>query len=82
MLALALLSSYFPLLTHAETSKTLPVIEQQKQVAGYYQHQAGDVQITALLDGTSFMPPTFLKIYQRASVSNIKKYYVNQNKSI
>ncbi|MEG2695899.1 MAG: MBL fold metallo-hydrolase, partial [Acinetobacter sp.] len=27
-------------------------IPQQKQVSGYYQYQAGDIQITALLDGT------------------------------
>lgn len=32
-------------------------IPQQKQVSGYYQYQAGDVQITALLDGTNFMSP-------------------------
>ena len=30
-------------------------VPQQKQVSGYYQYQAGDVQITALLDGTNFM---------------------------
>lgn len=43
MLALALLNSYFPLLSHAETNKTLPIIEQQKQVESFYQHQVGDV---------------------------------------
>jgi hypothetical protein len=29
-----------PLLTHAETTKTSPAIEQQKQAAGFYQYQA------------------------------------------
>ena len=33
-------------------------IQAQKQVAGYYQYQAGEVQITALLDGTNFMSPS------------------------
>ena len=60
LLSISFLSS-IPLLSHAETSKTLPIIEQQKQVAGYYQYQAGDVQITALLDGTNFMSPNLFK---------------------
>jgi len=55
---IALFSS-FP--SVAETTKTLPFIEQQAQVSGYYQYQAGDVQITALLDGTNFMSP---KLFQ------------------
>jgi hypothetical protein len=62
---------YFPLLSHAETSKTLPVIEQQKQVAGYYQYQAGDVQITALLDGTNFMSPNLFKDISQQQVQEI-----------
>lgn len=36
-------------------------ISLQKQVAGYYQYQAGDEQITALLDGTNFMSPSLFK---------------------
>lgn len=36
-------------------------IEAQKQVAGYYQYQADDVQITALLAGTNFMSPSLFK---------------------
>ena len=43
------------------TQATESTIPQQKQVAGYYQYQAGDVQITALLDGTNFMSP---KLFQ------------------
>lgn len=83
MLVLALLSSYFPLLTHAETSKTLPIIEQQKQVAGYYQYQADDVQITALLDGTNFMSPNLFKDISQQQVQQIlKKYYANQEKGV
>jgi hypothetical protein len=42
-------------ITTVESPKTKP------QVAGYYQYQAGDVQITALLDGTNFMSPTVFK---------------------
>ncbi|WP_336937652.1 MBL fold metallo-hydrolase [Acinetobacter modestus] len=83
IVALALLSSYFPLLSHAETSKTLPIIEQQKQVAGYYQYHAGDVQITALLDGTNFMSPSLFKDIPQQQVQEIlKKYYADQEKGI
>ncbi len=38
--------------TYQGAESTIP---QQKQVSGYYQYQAGDVQITALLDGTNFI---------------------------
>lgn len=83
IVALALLSSYFPLLSNAETSKTLPIIEQQKQVAGYYQYQAGDVQIIALLDGTNFMSPNLFKDIPQQQVHEIlKKYYADQEKGI
>lgn len=83
IIALALLSSYFPLLSNAETSKTLPIIEQQKQVSGYYQYQAGDVQITALLDGTNFMSPSLFKDISPQQVQEIlKKYYADQKKGI
>ncbi|WP_088459358.1 MBL fold metallo-hydrolase [Acinetobacter soli] len=75
--------SIFPLLSHAETSKTLPIIEQQKQVAGYYQYQAGNVQITALLDGTNFMSPTLFKDIPQQQVHDIlKKYYADQEKGV
>lgn len=44
-----LLFGLFPLTSQAEVTKTLPIIEQQAQVAGFYQHQLGNTQITALL---------------------------------
>ena len=82
LLSASFLSS-FPLPTHAETSKTLPVIEQQKQVAGFYQHQVGDVQITALLDGTNFMSPSLFKDIPQQQVHEIlKKYYADQEKGV
>ena len=82
LLSVSFLSS-LSLLTHAETSKTLPVIEQQKQVDGYYQYQAGDVQITALLDGTNFMSPSLFKDIPQQQVQEIlKKYYADQEKGI
>ncbi|HIQ33195.1 MAG TPA: MBL fold metallo-hydrolase [Acinetobacter venetianus] len=67
----------------AETSKTLPILEQQKQVAGYYQYHAGDIQITALLDGTNFMSPSLFKDIPQQQVQEIlKKYYADQEKGI
>jgi len=82
LLSVSFLSS-LPLLTHAETSKSLPVIEQQEQVAGYYQYQAGDVQITALLDGTNFMSPSLFKDITQQQVQQIlKKYYADQDKGV
>lgn len=71
-----------PLLAQAQTS-TPDMIQQQKQVAGYYQYQAGNVQITALLDGTNFMSPTVYKgISQQQLQDVLKKYYANQEKGI
>ncbi|MDH1691381.1 MBL fold metallo-hydrolase [Acinetobacter junii] len=82
LLSVSFLSS-LSLLTHAETSKTLPVIEQQKQVDGYYQYQAGDIQITALLDGTNFMSPSLFKDIPQQQVHEIlKKYYADQEKGV
>ncbi|ERS02445.1 hydrolase [Acinetobacter sp. COS3] len=82
LLSVPFLSS-FPLLSHAETSKTLPIIEQQKQVAGYYQYQVGDVKITALLDGTNFMSPSLFKDIPQQQVHEIlKKYYADQDKGV
>ncbi|WP_151980026.1 MBL fold metallo-hydrolase [Acinetobacter guerrae] len=75
--------AYLPLLTHAETTKTSSAIEQQKQVAGFYQYQAGNVQITALLDGTNFMSPTLFKDIPQKQVHEIlKKYYADQEKGV
>lgn len=75
--------AYLPLLTHAETTKTSPAIEQQKQAAGFYQYQSGDTQITALLDGTNFMSPTLFKDIPQKQVHEIlKKYYADQEKGV
>ena len=57
-------------ITPVEPTKTNP------QVAGYYQYQADDVQITALLDGTNFMSPSLFKDIPQQQVHEIlKKYY-------
>ncbi|HRB84210.1 MAG TPA: MBL fold metallo-hydrolase, partial [Acinetobacter johnsonii] len=58
-------------------------IPQQKQVAGYYQYQAGDVQITALLDGTNFMSPKLFQNIPEKDVHEIlKKYAADQAKGV
>ena len=58
-------------------------ITQQKQVAGFYQHQLGNVQITALLDGTNYLSPALFKGISAAEVTQIlKKYYANQAKDV
>lgn len=79
-ISIALFSSFS---TVAETTKTLPIIEQQAQVAGYYQHQVGNTQITALLDGTNFMSPTLFKDISQDQVHEIlKKYHADQAKGV
>ena len=70
-----LLFGLFPLTSQAEVTKTLPIIEQQAQVAGFYQHQLGNTQITALLDGTNFMSPTLFKNISQDKVQEILKKY-------
>jgi glyoxylase-like metal-dependent hydrolase (beta-lactamase superfamily II) len=58
-------------------------IPQQKQVSGYYQYQAGDVQITALLDGTNFMSPKLFQNTPEKEVHEIlKKYAADQAKGV
>lgn len=64
----ALFSSFS---TVAETIKTLLIIEQHAQVAGYYQHQFGNTKITALLDSTNFMSPTLFKHMSQNKVQEI-----------
>lgn len=60
-----------------------PTIPQQKQVAGYYQHQFGPYQITALLDGTNYLNRSQFKGAADQEVSEIlKKYYADQAKGI
>ena len=78
--SIALFSS---LSTVAETTKILPIIEQQAQVAGFYQHQVGNTQITALLDGTNFISPTLFKDISQDKVQEIlKKYHADQTKGV
>jgi len=82
LLSASLLSS-FPLLTQAEITKILPIIEQQAQVAGFYQHQVGNTQITALLDGTNFMSPKLFQNTPEKEVHEIlKKYAADQAKGV
>ncbi len=82
LLSASLLIS-FPLLTQAETAQILPIIEQQKQVSGFYQYQAGDVQITALLDGTNFMSPKlFQNLPEKEVHAILKKYAAGQAKGV
>ena len=58
-------------------------IPQQKQVSGYYKYQAGDVQITALLDGTNFMSPKLFQNTPEKDVHEIlKKYAADQAKGV
>ena len=78
----AIALSTLPLMTNAK-SVTQPAIAQQKQVAGFYQHQMGNVQITALLDGTNFMSPDMFKDISKQQVQQIlKKYHAAQSKGI
>ncbi|RLZ07913.1 MBL fold metallo-hydrolase [Acinetobacter sp. 2JN-4] len=75
-------TSFFSFSAFAASSPQTP-IQQQKQVSGFYQHQVGDVQITALLDGTNFMSPSLFKDISPQQVQEIlKKYYADQDKGI
>ncbi|BCU65633.1 hypothetical protein F941_00721 [Acinetobacter bouvetii DSM 14964 = CIP 107468] len=54
-----------------------------KQVAGYYHHQIGNTQITALLDGTNFMSPKLFQNIPEKEVHEIlKKYAADQAKGV
>lgn len=79
VIALSLSSiSFVP--AHANVNQT---ISQQPQVAGFYQHQVGNTQITALLDGTNFMSPTLFKDIPTEQVQKIlKKYHADQAKGV
>ena len=79
-ICLALALSTATLTTQAAEPIT---IQEQKQVAGYYQYEAGDVQITTLLDGTNFMSPSLFKDIPQQQVHEIlKKYYADQEKGV
>ncbi|TCB38184.1 MBL fold metallo-hydrolase [Acinetobacter sp. ANC 4910] len=72
------------LISHAAFATSPPApIQQQKQIAGYYQYQAGDVQITALLDGTNFMSPKlFQNLPEKEVHAILKKYAADQAKGV
>ncbi|WP_425917226.1 MBL fold metallo-hydrolase [Acinetobacter sp. TSRC1-2] len=58
-------------------------IAHQKQVPGFYQHQLGNVQITALLDGTNYLSPALFKGIPAGEMTKIlKKYYADQAKGV
>lgn len=58
-------------------------IASPKQVAGYYHHQIGNTQITALLDGTNYLNPSMFKGLSDAEKTEIlKKYHADQAKGI
>lgn len=79
----ALISTSFLSLTIFASTPPLTSIQTQKQVAGYYQYQAGDVQITALLDGTNFMSPKLFQNLPEKEVHDIlKKYAADQAKGV
>lgn len=55
----------------------------QKQVPGYYHHNFGSYQITALLDGTNFLNRNMFKGVADQDVTDIlKKYHADQTKGI
>ena len=82
LLASALIISSISSVSAFALSPPAP-IPQQKQVSGYYQYQAGDVQITALLDGTNFMSPKLFQNTPEKEVHEIlKKYAADQAKGV
>lgn len=82
LIASALLCSSFVSLPTFATSPPAP-IEQQKQVAGYYQYLSGQIQITALLDGTNYISPSLFKGLSEQQIhASLKKYYADQAKGV
>lgn len=78
----ALALSSFIAMSQAQAVETKSIAH-QKQVAGFYQHQLGNVQITALLDGTNYLSPALFKGIPAAEVTQIlKKYYADQAKGV
>lgn len=65
--------------TAITTQAAEPTIAMQKQVAGYYHHQIGNTQITALLDGTNYLPPSMFKGLSDAEKTEILKKYAAIN---
>lgn len=56
-----------------------PTITAPKQVAGYYHHQIGNTQITALLDGTNYLNPALFKGLSDSEKTDILKKYAAIN---
>lgn len=53
------------------------------QVAGYYHHQIGNTQITALLDGTNYLNPAMFKgLTDSEKTEILKKYHADQAKGV
>lgn len=63
-------------LTTQAAETTIPA---QKQVAGYYHHQIGNTQITALLDGTNYLNPALFKGLSDSEKTGILKKYAAIN---
>ncbi len=75
-LLLALALSTTTLTTQAAEPNPIPT---QKQVAGYYHHQIGNTQITALLDGTNYLNPSLFKGLSDFDKTEILKKYAAIN---
>ncbi|MEG0482314.1 MAG: MBL fold metallo-hydrolase [Acinetobacter sp.] len=74
---------FAPIIAQAENTTSQTAIDQQPQVAGFYQHKVGNTQITALLDGTNFMSPTLFQNTPQDQVHKIlKKYHADQAKGV
>lgn len=67
----------------AESQPASSVSEVHKQVAGFYHHQIGNTQITALLDGTNYLNPSIFKgLGEEQKTEILKKYHADQAKGI
>ena len=79
-LKLLLLALTLGTTTIATTQAAEPTtIQAPKQVAGYYHHQMGNTQITALLDGTNYLNPSMFKGISDSEKSDILKKYAAKN---
>lgn len=77
-LSLALSTTAFTTQANESTTITAP-----KQVAGYYHHQLGSTQITALLDGTNYLNPALFKgLSDTEKTEILKKYAAINDKGI
>lgn len=75
-LFLTLALSTTAIATQAVEPTTIPT---QKQVAGYYHHQIGNTQITALLDGKNYLNPSMFKGLTDSEKTEILKKYAAVN---